>query len=148
MSEGERHMETSVTALPGKPGSVIFVAILNFISAACALSISFLLGLILVFGNLIGLKDYAADRAVEFAPSINWPTAMNLFVGFFTTVSFLLGLGYLFLGIGLLSGKGWSWYVQIALAVIGLLFPPIGTIVSLFVLAFFFQSETRTFFKV
>ncbi len=143
-------METMVNRIeaPSRPGIVLFVAVLNFLTGAASLFASFVMTMALALGNLVGLRQYAADRAVTVAPQIDWAIVLNLTFGFFAATAFVVGVAYILLGVGQLRGRSSSWYFQIAMSVVGLLFVPIGTVINTFILVFFFQPPTRTYFGV
>ena len=63
-------------------------------------------------------------------------------------VALVFGLALLFVGIGLLKGQKWTWFVQLAFSLLNLFSFPFGTILHGFILYFFFQPPTRQFFKV
>ncbi|MBI4353460.1 MAG: hypothetical protein HY593_06025 [Candidatus Omnitrophica bacterium] len=130
------------------PGSVIFVAILNFLSAALFLLL--ILGAIgaLVFGNFVGVYEYFLRQVSERYPQINISFGLNFLFGLVLAVGLLFFTLFLFIGAGLLKGKRIAWYLQIVSSVLGLFNYPLGTVLSAAILVFFFQNSVRSFFKV
>lgn len=127
-----------------KPGIVIAAAMLNFISAAFSLLWSVLCAAAILFGNTLGVLNALAGRIQE----VNVALSVNVVLGFVLAVTLAVGLFYIWLGVGLLKGKGAAWYLQVAASLIGLLFFPIGTVVNGVILAFFFTPAVRSYFKV
>ena len=134
---------------PKKPGIVIFVSILNFFSSTLWFFITLLFSALLVLGNSASFYQQVTSRLQE-----RLPAGQNIAVGWNVVFSFFVALGlffsiyHLFLGIGLLKGKGAAWYVQIVTAILGLIMIPYGTIISIIILIFFFRTNVRGFFKV
>jgi E3 ubiquitin-protein ligase DOA10 len=130
------------------PGIVLFAAILNFISAAFMFLLSAVAAAILIFGNAVGFYDFAVRQVNQLQQGVSATLGLNLIFGI------LLGLGaaftgfYIFVGTALLKGKRIVWYLQVVLSLFGLLGYPLGTVLNLIILIFFFQRSVRTFFKV
>ena len=71
---------------------------------------------------------------------------------------FMIASFFLMLGIGLVRGKKFAWYLQIAvstmgllglpLSVTGLLLLPLGALLNVAILVLFFQNPVRSYFKV
>ena len=131
-----------------KPGIVIFVAILNFFSAAAWFFGAALFTALLVFGNAIGFYQTITTRLQERLASRNLSVGLNAVFSFFLVLGLFFAIYHLLLGIGLLKGKSAAWYVQIVAAIIGLILIPYGTVMSILILIFFFQSNVRNYFKV
>lgn len=132
-----------------KPGVVIFTAILSFLSAFAWFLLSFIFTAALIFGNLFkGLQTYAADRVEQWSQA-HAAAGLNVIFGSVTAFSTLFALFFLILGVGLLKGKGWAWYLEVAVSVAAaFLFIPIGTVMSAVILYFLFQPEARKYFRV
>ena len=133
-----------------KPGIVIFVAILNFFSCALWVFLSLLLVMFLILGNTASGYQQITSQIQQRLPNQTLPTAFTwnaLFLVLLVGTLFFM-LYHLFLGLGLLKGKGAAWYVQVVAAVLGLIMIPYGTIISIVILIFFFRSNVRNFFKV
>jgi hypothetical protein len=131
-----------------KPGIVIFVSILNFFSAAAWFFVATIFIMLVVFGNALGFYQSISNQIQEKLTAQNYSIGLNVIFSFFLGLGLFFALYHLILGIGLLKGKGAAWYVQIATAIIGLIMIPYGTIISIVILVFFFQSNVRSYFKV
>ena len=89
-------------------------------------------------------------------PGKIWDTIRSVQIGFFAAA---LPIFFLMIGVGLLRGKRYGWYFQVAMSTFGLLgLPlsflsgtffvlPIGTILNILILVFFFQPSVRDHFK-
>ena len=138
-------MNDTLLIKPRKPGIVIFVSVLNFISAAfCAAAFIFSI-IALLFGSSMNLQRTITEQ---------YPQVTDLSFGFtflflliFVFSAFLLAF-FLFIAIGLLKGNKIAWYLQIIMSVAGLLGFPMGTVVNLVILIFFFQPPIRNYYKV
>ncbi len=131
-----------------KPGIVLFVAVLNFISAAM-MSALFLFSLLgLFFGSALSVMETVSRRLSEVAASANLSFGVTFIfaVLFFISASFLIF--FIWVGVGLLKANKAAWYVQIALSILGLLSIPFGTVINTVILVFFFQRPVRDYFKV
>ena len=142
-----------------KPGIVIFVAILNFFSATFFSFLSLFCVLAVFFGAAWGIDDFFAHQVAQVAPRANFSYGLTFIFGaalivFVSFLSFFLAMG-----IGLLKGKKFAWYLQVAFSTLGLLSLPLGLMASFFVLPigaifnivvliFFFQPSVRNYFKV
>ena len=131
-----------------KPGIVIFIAILNFFSSMAWLIGAALFTVLLIFGNAVGFYQTITNQLQERLSSQNLTIGLNAVFSFFLILSLFFAGFHLLIGIGLLKGKGAAWYVQIVTAIMGLILIPYGTVVSIVILIFFFQSNVRNYFKV
>ncbi len=131
-----------------KPGVVIFVAILNFISAFWwFLGVMGCLAIVL-FGSSVAIFSRAvnqvsttlSDRGLAIGVTAVFFIALVLAALFFAF--------HLVIGLGLLKAKKYGWYAAVTSAVLGLVFVPWGTILSILILVLFFQRNVREFFKV
>lgn len=144
---------------PKKPGIVIFIAILQFFSAA----LFFLLGvfclLALVYGATWGIDEYVSKQVAQYAPNPNFSFGVTMIFGFTAAVFLSLMTFFLAVGIGLLKGLKFAWYLQVAVSILGLLSVPLtflwnvftlpfGAVLNIIILVFFFQPRVRDFFKV
>lgn len=159
------------------PGVVIFVAILNFVGAAIFLFFTVFLAVVVptILGVYKAILDKAtaeANQAIAGLPGAAFPPILNFYQFWMEKLSqygaeaaapllalkLFLGIGILVsmffvalnfaVGIGLLRGVKFFWYLQIVLSVLGLLSFPLGTAINALILIFFFQSNVRSFFKV
>jgi hypothetical protein len=135
---------------PKTPGIVIFAAILNFISTAIFFAGSFVCALVIIFGNAFGVREAVTKQiqAAQTAGAGDATYAVMIVFAVILVVLLIFGLFYLFLGLGLLKGQKWAWYVQIGLSILGLLGFPLGTVIGAVILFFFFQHSIREYFKV
>ncbi len=152
-------MSEVLTARPKAPGIVILVAILNFLSAATfgffmALSLA-----ALIFGNVLGLADFVTTEMTRYATNPNFSYSLTLVFAFAALVLGGFFLFFLAIGIGLVKGKRFAWYFQIAMSVISLIsFPvsavfnpfllPFGAILNVLILVLFFRTPVRDYFRV
>ena len=147
------------SAATGKtPGVVIFVAVLHFLSAAFFAFSSLLCVLMMLFGSTWGMDHYVTEQVSRFSPAnASFGLASFLAVALFFLLLFLAF--FLTLAIGLLKGKKFAWYLQIAFSTLGLLslsvaflwaIPalPLGSILNIVILFFFFRPRIRQHFKV
>ncbi len=130
------------------PGVVLFTAILNFLWSALFFFMSGVGVVGLVFGNIMGITDYVNKQMVQVSQSGNISLAVTAVFGILFFVSLVFALTFLIIGMGLLKGRSWSWYAQVALSVLGLLGFPFWTVINGVILAFFFQRPARDHFKV
>ena len=138
-----------VISEPSKtPGIVIFVAVLNFLSAALFFIFSSLSLMVLIFGNVMGIYDFMTHQITRYYPSANLSLGFNFIFITFLAVSLVFLIFFLMIGLGLLKGRRLAWYFQIALSIMGLLGIPFGTILNVVILIFFFQAPVRDYFKV
>ncbi len=127
------------------PGIVLFAAILNFVGALAAAVMVFLGILGLFSGGVADAVSQRLEAAASQAP-LAFGTA---FVFAFLLILGLVGLVFsLLVGVGLLRGRKFAWFIQVILSVFGLLGFPVFTVINALILVFFFQSRTREYFKV
>lgn len=152
-------MTEVLSETPKKPGIVIFIAIMQFFSA----TLFFLLGLFsvlaLAFGASWGIDDYVSKQVAQYSPTANFSYGVTVIFGVMAALFLALMVFFLILGIGLLKGKKFAWYLQVAVSIFGLLTVPlaflwniftlpIGAVLNVVILVFFFQPRVRGFFKV
>ena len=141
-------MTDSINPDARKPGVIIFVAVLNFISAAM-MSALFLFSLLgLFFSSALGVMAKVSQRISEYAASANMTFGVTFIFAalFFISAAFLIF--FLWVGIGLLRGSKAAWYFQIGLSILGLLSIPFGTVLNAIILVLFFRPPVRNYFKV
>ena len=142
-----------------KPGVVIFVAILNFFSCSVFFVMSAFLGLAVIFGAAWGMDQYVSQRMSHYAPNPNFSYGVAWMFGLAAAVTLAMGIFFLCIGLGLLNRKKFAWYLQIAMSMLGLLslplgfvtglfMLPLGTLINIIILVFFFQPRTRDHFGV
>jgi len=142
-----------------KPGIVIFIAILQFFSAALFFLIGLFSVLALVFGARWGIDDYVSKQVAQYSPTANFSFGVTVIFGAAAAIFLSLMVFFLTLGIGLLKGKKFAWYLQVAVSIFGLLTVPfaflwniftlpLGAVLNVVILVFFFQTRVRDFFKV
>lgn len=130
------------------PGIVIFVAILNFLSAAL-----FGVGVIfstiaLIFGNVLGISEFLVRQMNQYPQATQFTAAMNSVFVTALVVCLLFAAFFVFIGVGLLRTSRTAWYFQVALSVMGLLGFPFYTILNALILVLFFQNNVRDHFGV
>ena len=130
-----------------RPGIVIFVAVLNFLSSLFYFAAAVLIILIVLFGKVLALQDAFIDRMQRSIPEIHWSLGFHMVILVVIMVVLIMGIIHLFMGIGLMKGNALAWYFQIAISVIGLAVAPLGTVLSVVIIIFFFQEPTRRYFK-
>jgi hypothetical protein len=128
------------------PGIVLFVAVLNFLSATLFFFLTLFCLLLAVFGTTLGIAESAAQRLADYQAQFNM--AYGAFFLVLTAMFLAFFAFFLAVGIGQLKGKRFSWFVQIGLSVLGLLGFPIWTVLNGVILYFFFQPRTRDYFGV
>ena len=145
---------------PKKPGVVIFVAILHFFSGGLFVFLSLFCVLAMFFGAAWGIDDYFARQVTQVAPAANFSYGLTLIFGAALVVFLGFLTFFLTLGIGLLKGKKFAWYLQVAFSTLGLLGLPMsflgaaffvlpaGAVFNIVVLVLFFRARVRNFFKV
>jgi hypothetical protein len=142
-----------------KPGIVILVAILNFFSTATFFSLALLSALAIVFGSAWGVDAYVSQQMANYASNPNFTYGLTIFFAVATAMFFALALFFLTIGLGLLGGKKFAWYLQVAMSTLGLLgLPltlvasafvlPLGAVLNIVILVMFFQNSVRSYFKV
>lgn len=137
----------AVNISPRKPTVVVVVAILQFLSAAALLLVSLFSILGLIFGASWNMDQMVGKMMAEYGASPNMSFGVTVFFAFMLVVCLILAVLFLLLGMGLLKGSKVSWYIQIALSILGLLAFPFGTIVNGVILFFFFKREIRDYYR-
>jgi hypothetical protein len=130
------------------PGIVLFVAILNFITAAFSFAAVLFCAAVLVFGNILGMADFAARQLSRVQPDPSATYGLNFIFILAVLFSLAVFLYFLYIGLGLLRGHRLAWFIQIAMSVMGLIGFPIWTALNAVILFCFFRSEVREHFKV
>ncbi len=144
---------------PRKPGVVIFVAILNFFSVALFFALSAFMALAIVFGAAWGVDTYVSQQMSQYAPNPNFSYGLTWVFGLGAAVCLGIALFFLSIAVGLLAGKKYAWYLQVAMSTLSLLgLPlslltaafvlPLGAVLNIVILVFFFQHRVRDHFKV
>ena len=150
---------TGVVATSAKrPGIVIFAAVLQFFSVVFFGFLSLGCLAAIALGSVMGMDNYFTQQASRFTPP-NGSYGLTLFfaVGLFVLLCFV-GF-FLSLAIGLLKGKKFAWYFQIAFSTLSLLglplgvlwavpFLPLGSLLNILILVLFFRPRVRAYFKV
>lgn len=140
---------TELETSAGKaPGIVIFVAILNFITAAFLFLLAGLCLAVLIFGNILSLYEFVSKQITQVSGQATLGVGLNVIFGTALIFGLAFALFYLFVGLGLLKGRKLAWYFQVALSAIGLLGFPLGTILNGLILVFFFLPNTRAYFRI
>ena len=145
--------EETVVIQPKKPGIVIFVSILHWLAVAWSALVSLILLLSLLFSRVLGgMEGYFRDRISAMVPA-NSTAGPIAFFAVILAVSLCFTGFFLFMALGILKGNKFSWYVQIALSVLGLLSFAGGlfgiplTLINVLILFFFFTPRIRDYFK-
>ena len=157
-NNGSLPQETVTAAAQKKPGIVIFVAIIHFLSAAFFGFLSLTCVLAIAFGAALGTDNYLAQQVSRFSPP-NASFGLTLVLAMALAALLCLTAFFLSLAIGLLKGKKFAWYLQVAFSTVGLLglplgflwaipILPLGTLLNIVILIFFFRSRIRGYFKV
>ena len=143
-----------------KPGIVIFIAITHFFSSALFFFLFLFSLLAIFFGAAWGIDDFFSRQMTQVAPAANFSYGLTLIFGAALAVFLSFFIFFLSMAIGLLKGKKFAWYMQVASSIFGLLgLPlgfvsaalfvlPIGAIINIVILIFFFQPRIRDYFKV
>jgi len=142
--------ETEASVLK-RPGIVLFVAVLNFIGAGVSAIWFGLCAVALLFGNAMGVYQAVMAQVSKNMPNLNTANlnlGLNLILIVLMIFAAVFGTLAIWIGLSLLKGKRFAWYVQVAFSVLGLFGFPIGTILNTVILIFFFQHATRDYFKV
>lgn len=140
--------EIQMPAASRTPGVILFVAILNFLSAAAGYLVALISLLVMVLGASAGVYEQIASQLSQAQPPISLSFGVTFFFLLMMVLSAAFGTFFLAIGLGLLKRKRYAWYLQVAMSVIGLLGFPFGTIVNAVILAFFFQAPVRTYYDV
>ena len=142
-------MDEVISQAPGRtPGVILFVAILNFLSAAIGFIVALCSVLALALGASAGLYEQITHQLSQAQPPVNLSFGVTFFFMMILALGLAFGAFFLTIGLGLLKRKRYAWYLQVAMSVVGLLGFPFGTIVNGLILAFFFQSNVRNFFNI
>jgi len=141
-----------------KPGIVILVAIPNFIFAAFFLMWAGFMALAIVFGAAWGVDTYVSQQMSQYATSPNFSYGLAWLFGGAAAFCLIIAMYFILLGVGLLGGKKFAWYLQVATSTVGLLGLPLGVtgifllplsaIINIVILVLFFQPRIRDYFKV
>ncbi len=137
----------AVNISPRKPTVVVVVAILQFLSAATFFLISLFSILGLIFGASWNMDQMVGKMMTQYTTDPNMSFGVTVFFGVLLVICLITAILFLLLGIGLLKGSKVSWYLQIALSILGLLAFPLGTIINGVVLYFFFRRDIRDFYR-
>jgi len=108
-----------------RPFVVTFLAALNFLGGV----------LCLLAAAAVGFTVLGSDRPA--------PGLLVVFAGLYG----LLGLAQIIAGVGLLGLKPYGRVAQIALAGVGLLAIPLGTVISILILVYFFKPGVKLLFS-
>lgn len=130
------------------PGVVLFVAILNFLSAAAGYLVALVSLFVMVLGASAGVYEKITSELAHAQPPINLSFGVTFFFLMMLAMSAAFGSFFLAIGLGLLKRKRFAWYLQVAMSVLGLLGFPFGTIVNGLILALFFQTPVRSYYNV
>ncbi len=151
-------MSTAESTVVRKPGIVILVAIPNFLFAAFFLMWASFMALAIVFGAVWGVDAYVSQQISQYAPNPNLTYGLVWLFGGVAAVCLVGAMYFILLGAGLLGGKKYAWYLQVATSTIGLLglplsvtgifLLPLGAILNIIILVLFFQPRVRDYFKV
>ena len=155
-------MSETLSEKPGKPGIVILVAILQFFSSALFFLLSLLSGLAILFGASSGIDEYVTKQMSQVTSNPNFSYSLAILFGVLLVLFLLVALFFLMLGIGLLRGKKYAWYLQVLISVFstlgllslplsmmsGVFLLPVNSILNVVILVFFFQDRVRRHFKV
>ena len=144
-------------ASPRKPAIVIFVAILNFFSCGALFILSLFMVLAIVFGASWGVDQYVSRQMSHYASNPNFSYGLAWMFGTAAVVAVAMAIFFLSIGIGLLNRKNYAWYLQVAMSLLGLaglplsfitgLFMlPLGALLNIVILVFFFQHRVRDHF--
>lgn len=141
-------MAETIPVTVKKPGIVIFVAILNFVSAAFWLAGVLFSILFLVVGQAADLFQRTVTQLNQTLTSAGLSIGLTVVCAVVGTVCAAFVVFHLLLALGLLKGNRAAWYLQLVSSTLGLLFLPYGTIISIVILIFFFRGPVRDYFKV
>ncbi len=140
-------MSDTLTVAVRKPTVVVIVAILQFLSAATFFLISLFSVLGLIFGASWNMDQMVGKMMTQYGANPNMSFGVTVFFGVLLIICLIMAVLFLLLGMGLLKGSKVSWYIQIALSILGLLAFPLGTIINGVVLFLFFKREIRDFYR-
>jgi hypothetical protein len=145
-----------------KPGIVIFVAILQFFSSSLFFFLSLGSGLAILFGAAWGLDQYVTQQVSTYAPNPNFSYGLAVFFGVMSVLFLAISTFFLVVGIGLLNGRKYAWYLQIFMSVLstlgllslpvsmvsGVFILPVNSLLHLAILILFFRDRVRSYFGV
>ena len=142
-----------------KPGVIILVAILNFFSASAFFMLSAFLGLAIIFGAAWGVDQYVSQQMSHYAPNPNFSYGLTWIFGTASAVTLMMAIFFLSIGLGLLTRKKYAWYLQVTMSVLGLIglplsfitgifMLPLGAVLNIVILIFFFKHRIRDHFGV
>ena len=152
-------MSENGTQTARKPGIVIFAAVLNFFSAGIFFMTAAFTALAMVFGAAWGFDEYVTQQMSRLSTNPNFSYGLTLIFGVATGVLVFLAAFFLLIGLGLLRGKKYAWYLQVAMSTLGLLslpvsllagptMLPLGSVLNIVILVLFFQKHVRSFFRI
>lgn len=130
------------------PGIVIFVSVLHFLSAAFAALFAGAAMLALIFGNILGVSDWAARKLAQIQTETTFTWGVNMLFVLILIFSLIALAFFLSMGLGLLRGRKFAWFAQLAMSVLGLAGFPVGTVINGIILIFFFHPSVRDYFQV
>lgn len=139
-------METAVHEGPKTPAVIIITAILNFFSALISFMFVAIGFAALVFGSMASV--YSSVNQQLAAQNIPMTLGMQAFFIFMLAVGVSFFALFLSTGIGLLKGKRFAWFLQVAFSIVFLFGFPFWTVVNAVILVLFFQPSVRNYFKV
>ena len=140
------------------PGIVIFVAILNFISAMMFMGLAAFSGIAILFGAAWGIDSYITKQIAQYATNHNFSYGLTLIFGALLFVFVVMSIFFFSIGIGLLRGKKFAWFLQLTMSILGLIGLPLGlasgvlalplsAIFNIVILIFFFRPRVREYFR-
>ena len=152
-------MTDEIPAKPRTPGIVIFAAVLSFFSTVIFYMTSVFMVLAMLFGAAWGTDAYFQQQMSRFATNPNFSYGLIVIFGVATGVFLVLGTFFLIIGIGLLRGKKYAWFLQVALSTFGLLslpfgimtgayMLPLGSVLNIVILVMFFRPRVREYFRI
>lgn len=131
-----------------KPGIVIFTAVLNYVAVVVYALVAVFSLLVLVMGTGFQLYQKLSQQIHQYYPEVDLTGVVGVVFGVVLFLSLFSIAFHVWLALGLLSGKKSCWYTQVVMSVIGLISFPIGTVLNIVILIFFFQPLIREYFKV
>ncbi len=141
-----------------RPGFVIFVAVVNFFWAALFFMLCLFMALAIVFGVVWGMDRVVSQMMAQYSSTPNFSYGLAIFFGVASSLFFVVACSFLAVGIGLVRGKAYAWYLQVAmstlgllglpLSVTGLLVLPLGAVFNIAILILFFQNSVRSYFRI
>lgn len=140
-------MSDTIVLPAKKPAIVIIVSILQFLSAAGLFAGAAACIFVAIFGASLGLDKQIGEMMTQYNANPNISYGLAIFFGLAAVIAIITAILFLLLGIGLLKGSKVSWYVQIALSILGLIGFPIFTAINGVILFFFFRRDIRDFYR-